>query len=393
MKPLTPEIAQEITYEADHIINHGVLITDEKGYVIGSSDRQRIGSLHEASLLVMQLRRPAYLDSKACMKYSGTKPGVTFPITLSENIVGSVGITGELEEVSQFGELIKMFVEVFLKDHLNQEMNILREQGHYDLLAEIISYGAPNSASEETVLRHGQAFGYDLSLHRVVFVVEALHPQGQETRKFLDYRHIVHKIFTNSQDFYVNITPGKFALFPHITDYSENSREQYMVNQRAAILSDSLQLAGYNVHIGISSTTNGIAGLRRAYFDAHEALQICKLSGEPSGILHIRQSYLERLAYNIPAEIYQSFFDDNLRALSEQKDSDSLMQVIKVWCECRFNATEASDILHIHKNTLSYRLDRIKKLTGLDMRNFKEAAALYLGITLYHLKQIEATTI
>ena len=156
---------------------------------------------------------------------------------------------------------------------------------------------------------------------------------------------------------------------------------------RDSILLDTLRLSGHNVHIGLSSTTHGVAGLRKAYFEAHEALHICKLSGDPSGILFIRQSYLERLVYNISEDVYQSFFDDNLRILTEQKDGDNLMQVIRVWCECRFNATEASDILHIHKNTLSYRMDRIKKLTGLDLRNFKEAAALYVGVTLYHIKQ------
>ena len=387
MKPLTPEIAQEIACEADKIINHGVLITDENGYVIGSSDPNRINTLHEASLLVMKRRKPAYLNAEACTKYAGTRPGVTFPVSLSGNIVGSVGITGQLEDVAQFGQLIRMFVEVFLKDHLNQEMDDLREQGHYDLLTEIVSYGAPNGAEEETILRHGQALGYNLTLQRVVFVVEALYLPGQTISEFRNYSRIIRRVFTDPQDFYVKITPDKFTVFSHVVDYSEKEREQNVIRQRANILLDTLRLSGHNVHIGISSTTHGVAGLRKAYFEAHEALHICKLSGDPSGILFIRQSYLERLVYNISEDVYQSFFDDNLRILTEQKDGDNLMQVIRVWCECRFNATEASDILHIHKNTLSYRMDRIKKLTGLDLRNFKEAAALYVGVTLYHIKQ------
>lgn len=213
MKPLTPEIAQEIACEADKIINHGVLITDENGYVIGSSDPNRINTLHEASLLVMKRRKPAYLNAEACAKYAGTRPGVTFPVSLSGNIVGSVGITGQLEDVAQFGQLIRMFVEVFLKDHLNQEMDDLREQGHYDLLTEIVSYGAPNGAEEETILRHGQALGYDLTLQRVVFVVEALYLPGQTISEFRNYSRIIRRVFTDPQDFYVKITPDKFTVF------------------------------------------------------------------------------------------------------------------------------------------------------------------------------------
>ena len=278
-----------------------------------------------------------------------------------------------------------MFVEVFIKDHLRKEMNEQKERGLYDLLTEIISFGSANGATETTILRHGRAYGYDLSLNRVVFAVEAIRQKG--TVEIQDYRSIISMVFTNPQDFYVNLAPGKFAVFYCISQYFEVSREQYVVSESATALYNALSDAGYQVHIGVSSTAKGVHDLGHAYFDAQEALQIHKLAGGSFGILHINQTNLERFVYNIPTEIYQSFFDANLTLLAQQKDADILMEVIKVWCECRFNATEASDSLYIHKNTLTYRLDRIRKLTGMDPRHYKDATALYLGTTLYQLKQ------
>ena len=113
---------------------------------------------------------------------------------------------------------------------------------------------------------------------------------------------------------------------------------------------------------------------------------ICRWTGEPGRLVYIKDSHLERLVFNISSEAYTSFYKDNLQALVRQKDGDELLRVILVWCETKFNATESSQRLHIHKNTLSYRINRIQKISGLDLKNFKEATALYIAVTLYYLK-------
>ncbi|MCI8649000.1 MAG: hypothetical protein HFG20_02680 [Anaerotruncus sp.] len=384
---LTPQIGQEITQEATKIIKHGVLITDENGFVIGSSDPRRIGTLHEASLEVIRSRKPAFLDAEGCLKYRGTRYGVTFPIELSGEVVGSVGITGMLEEVSQFGQLIKMFVEVFLKERVEQELSQLREQSLYNLLVEIISYREGDN--EEDTIRHAQAFGYDLRLPRVALVVET-QPQEDpavQSRSAADIRSTLRRVFTDQQDICVTISINRFVVFAFLGKYNDQDSAQAAAMRKAVRLAEELRHYQLDPHVGIGMVASDVAALHKSYGDAYQALQICKWNKDNTPVLFIRQSYLERLIFNISNEAYQTFYEDNLKVLVQQKDGQELLKVVLVWCECKFNATEAAQQLHIHKNTLAYRLNRIKKVSGLDLRDFKEALALYLAVTLYYLKR------
>ena len=63
------------------------------------------------------------------------------------------------------------------------------------------------------------------------------------------------------------------------------------------------------------------------------------------------------------------------------RDREELARTFLVWCESPFSPGETARRLHLHRNTLAYRLDRIRRLTGLDPRDFHQAFRLYLALT------------
>src|SRR5438874_676423 len=91
---LTTGLAQEIAGETSGIIGFNVLITDRDGTVIGSGDRSRVGSFHEASVDVMRTQRPATHSAAQARALCGVRPGITLPIVLNGSALGTVGITG-----------------------------------------------------------------------------------------------------------------------------------------------------------------------------------------------------------------------------------------------------------------------------------------------------------
>src|SRR5215813_712219 len=91
---LTSELAAEIADETTRILGHNVLITDEKANVIGSGDVSRVGSIHEASVAVVESGVAESHDAKQAAALVGVLPGITMPIVLDGAVVGTVGITG-----------------------------------------------------------------------------------------------------------------------------------------------------------------------------------------------------------------------------------------------------------------------------------------------------------
>ena len=80
--------------ETSEISGFNVVITGQDGIIIGSGDPRRIGTFHEASVEVARTQRPAAHDAAAARLLSGVRPGITLPIMLDDEAIGTVGITG-----------------------------------------------------------------------------------------------------------------------------------------------------------------------------------------------------------------------------------------------------------------------------------------------------------
>jgi carbohydrate diacid regulator len=91
---ITARLAQEIASETSGIIGYNVVITDREGIVLGSGDPNRVGSFHEASLEVVRTERPAAHTTEQAGLLIGVRPGITLPVFLDGEVVGTVGLTG-----------------------------------------------------------------------------------------------------------------------------------------------------------------------------------------------------------------------------------------------------------------------------------------------------------
>jgi carbohydrate diacid regulator len=87
---LTPALAQEIAGETSAIIGLNIIITEAAGIVLGSGDRSRVGSFHEASLSAVAQRRVESHNAEEAARLQGVKPGMTLPIVHQDVVVGTV---------------------------------------------------------------------------------------------------------------------------------------------------------------------------------------------------------------------------------------------------------------------------------------------------------------
>ena len=124
---------------------------------------------------------------------------------------------------------------------------------------------------------------------------------------------------------------------------------------------------------GIGKTCGDLSGLRKSYLEGEQAISLGLRYHKPGKVFVFAEQMLERILDMIPGEerkkIKQIYSADNPKV----RMSDEMLETVRVFFQNDLNLTAASKQLFIHRNTLNYRLDKIKKEFGLDLRCFQDA--------------------
>ena len=136
----------------------------------------------------------------------------------------------------------------------------------------------------------------------------------------------------------------------------------------------------HEITIGIGQYYPELQGLRKSYQDAKLALDVGSRVWGHGRVYHIKNVgmfiTLANTSQSRKAELAHQILSPLLR-------DEQLFKTVQAFLDCGLNLTEAATKLHIHRNTLIYRLDKTKKLIGLDPRHFDDALQIKLGLMFY----------
>lgn len=345
---LTGSIAQEIAADTSAIIGFNVLITDRDGIVIGSGDPGRVGSFHEASVEVVRRVRAMSHDPAAARRLSGVEPGITLPLVLNGEAVGTVGITGSPEQVERFGRLVRNQTEILLRESVLLSSRLFREKAVEDLLRDIAHFD-PATADPGMLTFRGDDLGYDLRQPRVAVVVETSAEPALVLRR-------LRKAFVDSQDVIGRGVSGRFVVLHKDTG--------------------SIPPIDLECSVGVGGRACGVPALHDSYVDASTVLYLAaRLPGSPR-VVHIDDLRVHELVASSGAR--SRLVRALLGSLREQPDWPVLRSTIVEWCESGFNLVRAAAALSIHRNTLIYRLGKIED-AGVKVRDPRVALKVYLA--------------
>jgi carbohydrate diacid regulator len=103
------------------------------------------------------------------------------------------------------------------------------------------------------------------------------------------------------------------------------------------------------------------------------ALEVGKIFESGKSVMNYEQLGIGRLIYQLPAQLCKMFITEVLHGISMENFDDEILSTVNKFFENNLNVSETSRQLYIHRNTLVYRLDKLQRLTGLDLRNFDDA--------------------
>lgn len=200
---------------------------------------------------------------------------------------------------------------------------------------------------------------------RVVFLIET------EIDKEFNVVEIVRSIFpTKQKDFVTAVDEKSIILVKELKE--KDSKEE--IDQISKHIYDTLSAeAMTSVYVAIGTVVNDLKNVSASYKEAKMALEVGKIFEENKKIVNYEQLGIGRLIYQLPAPLCKMFINEVLHELSMDQFDEETLTTVNKFFENNLNVSETSRQLYIHRNTLVYRLDKLQKMTGLDLRNFDDA--------------------
>ena len=193
-----------------------------------------------------------------------------------------------------------------------------------------------------------------------------------------DIYDVVSVLFPDKQkDFVFNISETDTVLVKEIKP-DNNTRD---MEKLAASIVDTLQGDHYiKAVVGIGTPIGNIKDLASSFKEAQIAMEVGKVFDTERQVISYDHLGIARLIYQLPTTLCEAF----LREVFKQESIDSLdaetLFTIQRFFENNLNVSETSRGLFVHRNTLVYRLEKIRKLTGLDLRNFDDAIVFKVAL-------------
>jgi carbohydrate diacid regulator len=370
---ISERLAQEIAAETSGIIGYNVVITDRDGIVLGSGDPNRVGSFHEASLEVVRTERPAAHTAEQARLLTGVRPGVTLPVFLDGEVIGTVGLTGAPAQVRRFGLVVRHQTELLLREASLITSRLVREKAVTDLLQDITRHDPAIVATEE-VAAAARELGFDLRLSRVALVVDLEHVPAERAPAVL---RTVHEIFHDAQDVVGAIGRSHIAVLHRLRTPARTDDLLAVARRAAEVLTEA---HGPHQRVGLGGTAAGVVGLRDSYADALAAVRLASRKGDRTmRVAHIADYRMHQLLATIGGGARTRFADTVLGELPGRPDWEVLRETLLTWAEHGFHLVRTAEALHVHRNTLVYRLQKIEGILGRALRDHRHAIAVYLA--------------
>ncbi|MFJ9559885.1 CdaR family transcriptional regulator [Streptomyces fuscichromogenes] len=385
---LSPSLAQEIAGDTSAVIGFNVLITDAEGMVIGSGDSSRVGTFHEASVEVVRSQEPATHNASQAQQLRGVRPGVTLPLIAGGQAVGTVGITGTPAQVRRFGLLVKRQTEILLRESVMLRSRLLAERAGEKLLADIAAYD-PEVVEGDFLVFRAAELGFDLRQRRIAVAFEVTvpgvpahrqgaHRQGAPTLALVrsELLRTVGEVFADPQDIIATTAPGWIGVLHRLP--SGGSLESLAADCRRVTDVIAAQ-DGLTARAGIGEPATSVGGLHDSYQDACEALRLGTRVAGGSAVHLITDLRVHQVLTAVGQSARNRLVDLTTADLRTQPDWPALRDTITAWCESGFNLVRAAAALHVHRNTVVYRMNKIEQITGRPLREHRTTMALYLA--------------
>ena len=212
----------------------------------------------------------------------------------------------------------------------------------------------------------------DTEVKRVIFIIETSHEKDSAA---LD--NVRNLLGGKSRDFITAVDEKSIII---VKELEENEGYEEMDKLAQTIL-DTLGLEKENTtHIAYGTIVSELKEVSRSYKEARMALDVGKIFSPEKDVIAYSSLGIGRLIYQLPIPLCKMFIKEIFGGKSPDDFDEETLVTIDKFFENSLNVSETSRQLYIHRNTLVYRLDKLQKSTGLDLRVFEDAITFKIAL-------------
>ncbi len=198
-------------------------------------------------------------------------------------------------------------------------------------------------------------------------------PEGCDA---VPYDAISNMFPNNDQDYVISVDENNIAVIREIKQGNEAEMEK-----TAKMVSDTLLAEMFTqVYIGIGNPVSTVKDVARSYREAQASLEVGHVFDRDKTIVSYDKLGIGRLIYQLPVTLCEMFLSEVFTKAPIDLLDRETMATVKCFFENNLNISETSRKMFVHRNTLVYRLDKIKRITGLDLREFDNAITFEVAL-------------
>ncbi len=348
---MSNRLFQGVIHQMRDAVDRVFGIIDDNGVIIACSELVKIGEM-----------RQGVRDELAYTSDAITSGGYTYkPIGTGSKWEYIVFIEGEDKVAEKTATILSV--------SLSNIKNLYDEK--YDKSSFIKNIILDNILPSDIYIK-SKELRFNAEETRVVFLIK-FHSKS-EVLSF----DMVQNIFPDKNKDYVISTGEQDIVLVKEIKPNTDIRE---IEKIAKSIADTINSEFYvKVSIGIGTVVDNIKDLARSYKEAQVALEVGKVFDTEKNIISYENLGIGRLIYQLPTTLCEMFLQEVFKNGSlDSLDRETLM-TIQCFFENNLNVSETSRKLFVHRNTLVYRLEKIRKLTGLDLREFDHAITFKVAL-------------
>lgn len=335
--------------EAAGFLDRVAGVLDADGSIVACTDERLEGNEDSSTRAV--------LLSDEAVAISAGRTYLKLPVTERTNYICFIEGTDPVSRT--YIELLGHWIKAALKE---RNSDVEREAFLKNVLLE-------NELPGDIPLK-AREFKIPYSAIRLAFLIRI--EQAEE----IDCLEILQNLFPDRRTSYVLAMDEETIVL--LTEYPKDDPAQ--IDEISNLILDNLNAESMaKVHIGIGMPAESLKDTAKSYREASLALTVGNIFESETYVMRYDKLGLGRLIYQLPPTLCHMFLDEVFpKGAYESLDSETLLTIQKFF-ENNLNGSETSRQLFVHRNTLVYRLDKVQKITGLDLRSFDDAVLFKLA--------------
>ncbi len=348
---MSNRLFQSVIHQMKDAVDRVIGVIDENGVIISCSELVKIGEI-----------RQGIRDELAYASDIVVSDGYTYrPISTGNKTEYIVFVEGDDKMAERMSKLLSI--------SLGNIKNLYDEK--YDKGSFIKNIILDNILPSDIYIK-SKELHFNTEETRIVLLIKFFGKTDM-----MPFEMLQNMFPDKSKDYVISVGEHDIVLVKDVKPNTDTKE----IEKLATNIADTLSAEFYTrVSIGISTFVDNIKDLARAYKEAQIALEVGKVFETEKNIISYENLGIGRLIYQLPTTLCEMFLQEVFKKGSlESLDRETLM-TIQCFFENNLNVSETSRKLFVHRNTLVYRLEKIRKITGLDLREFEHAITFKVAL-------------